>query len=367
MSFQWPAVLLGLAIVPLALAAYLGAQRRRKRFAVRFTNLDLLANVVAESPRWRRHLPPLLTLLALAALVVALARPNTSVAVPKQRATVVLVTDTSGSMQALDVKPDRLSAAREAAKTFSERLPKEFRLGLVGFSSQSQLLVPPTTDRGLVKQALDGLVAGGGTSMGNALQNALSAVRNVSAQTAKGATGATGAQGATGSGGATGGGGTTGGPGATGPRGSTAQQGRNGTTSRRDPPAVVVLLSDGKNTGGADPVEVAGLARRLGVPVNTVALGTDQGTVEVQGPDGFVQTIPVPPDRDALRKIAKTSRGRFFAAPNAGKLQSIYESLGSRIGYTHERRELTVAFAGAGLGLLMIGGTLSLLWFGRLP
>ena len=361
MSFQWPAMLLGLAIVPLALAAYLGAQRRRQRFAVRFTNLDLLANVVAESPRWRRHLPPLLTLLALAALVVALARPNTSVAVPKQRATVVLVTDTSGSMQALDVKPDRLSAARDAAKTFSEQLPKEFRLGLVSFNSQSQLLVPPTTDRGLVKQALDGLVPGGGTSMGNALRNALSAVRDVTPQTATGATGATGAQGATGSGGA------TGGQGATGPRGSTASQGQTGTTSGRQPPAVVVLLSDGKNTGGADPVEVAGEARKLGVPVNTVALGTDQGTVDVQGPDGFVQTIPVPPDRGALREIAKKSKGRFFAAPNAGKLQSIYKSLGSRIGYTHERRELTAEFAGAGLGLLMIGGTLSLLWFGRLP
>jgi Ca-activated chloride channel family protein len=128
-----------------------------------------------------------------------------------------------------------------------------------------------------------------------------------------------------------------------------------------------VLLSDGKNTGGTDPVEVARQARRLGVPVNTVALGTDQGTVDVQGPDGFVQTIPVPPDRDALREIAKTSKGRFFAAPDAGKLQSIYESLGSRIGYTHERRELTAAFAGAGLGLMVIGGALSLLWFGRLP
>src|SRR5919198_2123348 len=218
MSFQWPAMLLGLAIVPLALLAYVGAQRRRKRFAVRFTNLDLLANVVSESPRWRRHLPPLLTLLALASLVVALARPHTSVAVPKQRATVVLVTDTSGSMQALDVKPNRLSAAREAAKTLSDQLPKQFRLGLVGFNSESQLLVPPTTNRKLVKQALDGLVAGGGTAMGNALQNALSAVRHVSPEAAQGSTGPSAPGGATGGGasgpqGATGGG-ATGGTGA---------------------------------------------------------------------------------------------------------------------------------------------------------
>jgi Ca-activated chloride channel family protein len=361
MSFQWPAMLLGLAIVPLALAAYVVAQRRRKRFAVRFTNLDLLANVVSESPRWRRHLPPLLTLLALAALVLALARPHTSVAVPKQRATVILVTDASGSMQALDVKPDRLSAAREAAQTFSDRLPKQFRLGLVSFNNQSQLLVPPTTDRKLVKQALDGLAAGGGTAMGNGLQNALSAVREVAGRSGAGTTGATGP-----GGGATGPGGTTGG-GPTGGGGTSGDRAGDRPAGRRDPPAVVVMLSDGKNTGGADPVEVARDARRLGVPVNTVALGTDQGTVDVQGPDGFVQTIPVPPDRDTLRQIAKTSRGRFFAAPDAGKLQSIYKSLGSRIGYTHERRELTAAFAGAGLGLLLIGGTFSLLWFGRLP
>ena len=143
MSFDTPLALAGLAIVPLALAAYLLVQRRRKRYAVRFTNLDLLANVVTESPRWRRHLPPVLTLLALAALVVAVARPHVDVQVPKERATVMLATDVSGSMQATDVQPDRITAARDAAKSFSGRLPKEVRLGLVSFNQQSQLLVPP--------------------------------------------------------------------------------------------------------------------------------------------------------------------------------------------------------------------------------
>jgi Ca-activated chloride channel homolog len=323
-TFELPAALLGLALVPLALAAYLIVQRRRRRYAMRFTNLDLLANVVTESPRfWRRHLPPLLTLLALAALVIAVARPHVEVQVPKERATVMLATDVSGSMQATDVQPDRLTAAREAAKRFSERLPKEFRLGLVSFNQQSQLLVPPVTDRDLVRQALDGLSAGGGTAMGDALENSLSTLREL-AKTQK-------------------------------------QQGR------RNPPAVVVLLSDGKNTGGSDPLEVARQAKKLGVPINTVALGTDAGIVELTDPEGFLRTIPVPPDRDALRQIARTTDGRFFEAKDAGKLDQVYQRIGSRIGHTTEKRELTAAFAGAGLGLLVAGSAFSLLWFGRLP
>ncbi len=325
MSFDWPLALAGLAIVPLALAAYLIVQRRRKRYALRFTNLDLLANVVTESPRWRRHLPPALTLLALASLVVAIARPHVRIDVPKERATVMLTTDVSGSMQATDVQPDRLTAARDAAKTFSERLPKEFRLGLVSFNQQSQLVVPPVEDRGLVQQGLDGLSAGGGTAMGDALENSLTTLRELAKSQAAG-----------------------------------GQQ-------KRNPPAVVVLLSDGKNTGGADPLQVAREAKKLGIPINTVALGTDQGTVQVTDPEGFLRTIPVPPDRDTLKQISRITQGRFFEAKDAGKLDAIYDRLGSRIGYATEKRELTAAFAGGGLGLLLVGGTLSLLWFGRLP
>jgi Ca-activated chloride channel family protein len=127
------------------------------------------------------------------------------------------------------------------------------------------------------------------------------------------------------------------------------------------------MLSDGKNTGGSDPLEAAREAKRLGVPVNTVALGTDEGTVELTDPEGFLRTIAVPPDRETLRQISKTTGGRFFEAKDADKLDAIYERLGSRIGYATEKRELTAAFAGAGLALLVVGGTFSLLWFGRLP
>ena len=329
MSFDWPAALWGLALVPLLAGVYLFAHRRKRRYAVRFTNLDLLANVVTESPRWRRHLPPLMTLLALAALVVAVARPHADLKTPKERASVVLVLDVSGSMQATDVQPNRLTAAREAAKTFSEQIPAKFRLGLVSFNQQSQVLVPPTRDRRLVASALDGLEAGGGTAIGDSIETSLTSLRDVTERT------------------------------------RPQRERRSGR--RRGAPAVIVLLSDGKNTGGTDPVEVAAQARRSGVAIYTVALGTPDGTVDLPGESGFAQTIPVPPDPTTLKEIASTTGGRFFDAPSAGRLESIYEGLGSRIGYETERHEITVAFAGAGLGLLTIGGVMSLLWFGRLP
>jgi Ca-activated chloride channel family protein len=327
-SFDWPTVLWALAIVPFLFLVYLLLQRRRRRYAVRFTNLDLLANVVTETPRWRRHLPPLLTLLAMCALIVAVARPHADLKTPKERATVMLVTDVSGSMQATDVEPDRISAARDAAKTFSEQIPKKFRLGLVSFNQQSQVLVPPTVDRELVTNALAGLQAGGGTAMGDAIETSLSSLREL-----------------------------------------TNQQDAN--RRRKDPkkrtPAVIVMLSDGKNTGGTDPVTVAQDAKRRGVSINTVALGTPGGTVELTDNNGFPNTIPVPPDPATLKRIASTTGGSFFDAPDADELKSIYERLGSQVGYDIERKEITVAFAGAGLGLLMIGGLMSLLWFGRLP
>jgi Ca-activated chloride channel family protein len=328
-SFEWPLALWGLALVPLLFAVYLLLQRRRRRYAVRFTNLDLLANVVTETPRFRRHLPPLLTLLALASLVVAVARPHADLKTPKERATVMLVTDVSGSMQATDVKPDRISAAREAARTFSEQIPKKFRLGLVSFNQQSQVLVPPSTDRTLVTNALNGLQAAGGTAVGDAIETSLTSLRDLTQK---------------------------------------AQNGNGSANDRkRRTPAVIVLLSDGKNTGGTDPVQVARQAKQRGVSINTVALGTPDGTVQMLDENGFPNVIPVPPDPESLKKIAGSTGGRFFDAPDADELKSIYERLGSRIGYDTERKEITVAFAGAGLGLMMIGGMMSLLWFGRLP
>jgi Ca-activated chloride channel family protein len=325
MSFEWPWVLPALLVVPLALWLYVVAQRRRQRYAARFTNLDLLANVVGRSPGWRRHVPPALYLLAVAALVVALARPQATIALPREQASVVLTSDSSGSMQATDVDPNRLEAAREAARTFVDRVPDRFRVGIVSFNHEVETLARPTTDRAAVEGAIASLRAEGGTATGEALARSLEILR---------------------------------------PR----ARGGAGERERPRDPAAIVLLSDGKTTTGRDPVEVAREARRLGVAVHTVALGTPEGVIDV--PDrfnGFSRQIPVPPDPETLRRVAEVSGGRHVTATEGGDLNEVYEDLSSRVGFVRERQEVTAGFAGAAALLLVAAGALSLLWFSRIP
>jgi Ca-activated chloride channel homolog len=330
-TFDYPVALLALAFVPLSALIYVAAQRRRRRFAVRFTNMDLLSDVVTETPSWRRHVPPALFLLALAALALAIARPHQLVNVAKREATVVLATDSSGSMQATDVKPSRLAAAKNAAKAFAGDTPGKVKLGFISFNSTSQLLVPPTTDKDRVKTAIGTLQPGGGTAIGSAIQTSLAALKPALDESAK-------------------------------KKGSSGGKGKN-----KVPPAVVVLLSDGKNTTGLPPGRAARLAKAQNVPVYTVALGTENAVVQVADPVGGYRTVQVPPDRKTLRQIADTTGGKFFATTDSKKLNAIYKGLGSRIGFRKERRELTAAFAGGGLALMMLGGAFSLFWFGRLP
>jgi Ca-activated chloride channel homolog len=330
MSFEWPLALLALLAVPLTVGLYMMAQRRRRAYAVRFTNLELLGSVVTASPGWRRHLPPLLFLLALTALTVAIARPHVNVDVAKEEATVMLTTDSSGSMQATDVTPNRLDAARSAAKGFTNRLPEKFRLGLVTFSNVAQLLVPPTEDRQPVRNALDSLQAEGGTAIGTALETSLSALQPVIEKNQRAIR-------------------------------------RQGLNRRRAPPAVIVLLSDGYSTTGPEPLEVARRARELRVPINTVALGTSAATVTLSDRLGTTRNVRVPPDRRTLRRIAQVTGGQYFGAADQDKLNDVYQRLGSRIGFRQEKREVTAAFAAGGLGLMLAGGLLSMMWFGRLP
>jgi len=330
MSFEWPLALLGLIAVPLTVGLYMLAQRRRRAYAVRFTNLELLGSVVTASPGWRRHLPPILFLLALAALTVAIARPHVNVDVAKEEATVMLTTDSSGSMQATDVTPNRLDAARNAAKGFTNRLPEKFRLGLVTFSNVAQLLVPPTEDRQPVRNALDSLQAEGGTAIGTALETSLSALQPVIEKNQRAIR-------------------------------------RQGLNRRRAPPAVIVLLSDGYSTTGPEPLEVARRARELRVPINTVALGTSAATVTLSDRLGTTRNVRVPPDRRTLRRVAQVTGGQYFGAADQDKLNDVYQRLGSRIGFRKEKREVTAAFAGGGLALMLAGGLLSMMWFGRLP
>jgi Ca-activated chloride channel family protein len=327
MTFVSPHLLWALLLVPALLAGYLLLQRRRMRYAMRFTNVDLLANLVAASPRWRRHVPPAAFLLALAALLFAMARPQLITEVPREEASVVLATDVSGSMQATDVSPTRLDAAERAATRFLDRVPDELRVGLVTFSSEAHLVVQPTEEHDVVRDSLRRLEAEGGTAIGDAVALAT----DLAARTGD-------------------------------------EQLASDGTEEDGPPLVVLLLSDGAPSPDTlDPIEAAQQAKAAGIPVYTIALGTDEGTVEVVDELGFTETIEVPPDRETLAEIARITGAAAFSAPTEQALDAVYDRLGSSIGYEEELREITYAFAAGGLVLLLVAGTLSALWFNRLP
>jgi Ca-activated chloride channel family protein len=322
-------------LVPVALAAYLLAQRRRSRYTVRFTNLDLLANVVSAKPGWRRHVPPAFYLLALAALLVSLARPQALAMVPKEQATIVLVMDVSGSMNATDVQPTRLVSSQRAATTFIEQLPDKFRVGIVSFASTAQTLTRPTTDRAAAYEAIASLHAEGATAMGDGIERALDVKRPM---------------------------------GSSGSRVTPSAPDPPQQPPGREPPVVVLLLSDGANTQGrTQPMEAASDAKALGVPVFTIALGTDQGMVDVPDESGTMRRIPVPPDELTLQRIAEATGARFFAAPTSGELKDVYRELGSKIGFVKEKQEVTVLFSATALLFLVAGATMSLNWFSRFP
>jgi Ca-activated chloride channel family protein len=319
MSFAAPLFLLGLLLVPLGVVLYLRHERGRGRRASAFASPALLPSVAPSRPGWRRHLPVALYALALTGLLVALARPQATVAVEVEQASIVLVTDVSGSMQARDVPPNRLAAAKQAGGRLLDEVPEEVRVGLVAFNQTARVLSVPTTDRRRLTRAIDGLRESGGTATGEGIAAGLATLRR--------------------------------------PVGAAAA---------KAPPAAIVLLSDGTQTSGRDPLEAAREARRRRVPVYTVALGTPTGTIQVRQPGGGVSTRPVPPDRGQLERIAGISRGASFTAETAGQLSEVYERLGSRATTRDEEREVTSAFAAGSLLLLLVGGGLSLRWLGRL-
>jgi Ca-activated chloride channel family protein len=340
MTFSSPELLLALLLVPAAIAVYLLVQRRRTRYVVRFTNVALLENLVPRRPAWRRHLPTALYIAAVGALAIALARPSMTVAVPRDEATVILAMDTSRSMQATDVSPSRLDAAKSAASEFIDQLPKGFRVGLVAFSTEARLVLAPTADRAQLHAALDSLRADGGTALGDAIALSLQAadMANGSARVAGADTPAAAPSAAPGNGGAS------------------------------APLVATVLLSDGKNsTGQLQPLDAAATAAARGVPVYTIALGTAAGVVDVQDNLGNTQQLSVPPDTQTLDQVAKTTGGRFFTAPSSADLAAIYQGLGTKVGFTNEEREVTQWFAAGALVLVLAGAGFAALWFNRIP
>lgn len=326
MSFMSPWWLLALLVVPAALAFALWLDRRRAPYAVAFTNLDLLASVAAGRRRsWRRWAPLALFLLALAAASTALARPNASISVPASRATVVLLVDVSGSMRAADVKPTRLGAAQAAMAAFADRIPKGVKVGLVSFSSGPDLLVIPTTDRAILHEGIDLLSPEAGTAIGDGLQLAV--------QTVKTAVG-------------------------------DAPRSKDGKV-----PGAIVLLSDGAQTRGVlRPLEGAALARNAGIRVFTVALGTDNGTLD-PGLFGYVggRRFPVRPDPVTLAAIARETDGKTYRAQSASKVQEIYKQLGASIAHKAVKREISSWFAGGAALLLLLSFGSARLTGERLP
>lgn len=312
MSFASPLLLFSLAALPLLAAAYAWLQRRPGRYSARFPGVPVLAGAVAATPLWKRHIPATVAALALVVLAVALARPHATVAVPVERASVVLVTDASRSMLATDVEPSRMDAARSAAGAFLDGVPDELRVGAVGFSTTPSSVVAPSQDRERLRAHLASLHADGSTATGDALAEALQLLKS---------------------------------------------------EGKRPPPAAIVLLSDGKTTTGRDPVEVARQARAAGVPINTVALGTSGGTIT----DSNGNTLPVPPDPETMVEIASTSGGESFDVDDGDQLDAVYERLGSQIGTRPEQREITAGFAAGGMALLLAAAALSLRAGGRLP
>ena len=358
MSFGHPLLLLTLLVLPLAWFARLLAERRRMRYAVRFTNVEVLAGVLG--PRSRRRLAaPALLALALATLGVAVARPHVTAFVPSDKAAVILVLDVSGSMQAQDVKPTRLAAAQRALHTFLAKVPARVRVGLILFAGEAIVATPPTTDRDLVGQAVD--EAGdvnpyGGTAIGDALALAVQLGRQIAG---------------------------TSGPQQTALGGRSLASFQPAAATKGSSPVTILFLSDGhQNRGILEPLQGAQQAKAAGFPVYTVALGTTGNTTlrgrgrgfgffggggGFPGGGGFGGGGGLAPDPATLRQIAAVTGGKFFRAKTAGAVQDAYAKLGSSLGRARDRKEVTDEFVAGAALLLLLAGLASALWAPRLP
>jgi Ca-activated chloride channel family protein len=341
MSFERPVFLLALLALPLLGLLFRLVQRRRMRYSMHFTNLAVLREV-AGGRSWRRAVPPALFGLALAALVVAVARPQVRGLVPQDRATIVLVLDVSRSMEARDVRPSRLVAAKQSIRAFLDRVPERLRIGLVVFAGIPQVASPPTHEHAQVSATLDSLddyATFGGTAIGDAIATAVELGQETLQRDAADPE-------------------------------SPAEAPREGERSL----VSILFLSDGAQRGGyLQPLEGADLAKEARMPVYTIALGTANGTVPgFGGGSGFgapfdTGRIPVPPDPVTLKAIADATGGEFTFARDAEALGAAYEELGQNLGRRESDKEMTYVALMSAAGLLLGAGLLSSLWSARLP
>ena len=317
MRFASPGWLLLLIPAAALLAGYTIIQLRRKRYVARFTNLELLASVAPRRPGWRRHLTFALLLVALTLLTIGSAQPTAAVRVPRDRATVMIAIDVSLSMQANDVLPDRITAAKQGATRFVDLLPPRINIGLVKFGGNASVVVPPTIDRDTVKAAINNLTLQDSTAIGEAVFTCLDAITTF-AHTSIAA-------------------------------------------GDKPPPARIVLMSDGANNKGRSVEEAAAAAKAADVPVSTIAFGTPDGTVDVPG----YGPQSVPADRPTLRSLAEATGGSYHDAPSAEALQSAYRDIGQQVGYTTVRHAVSWRFLLAGLLFALAAGASGLVWAGR--
>ena len=333
---------LALILLPIALAAaYVIVQRRRSRFALRFSSIDLFDGVAPDRPGWRRHVAAAAYLAALALLVVGIARPVLAVQVPATP-TVILAIDVSASMSATDVAPSRLAAAEAAAIRFVDTVPGGSRVGLIAFADTAHVVIAPTANLGSVRSGIRGLQLGAGTAIGEAIYLSLEQLPlNVPVAPASGSPGVSPSPGAS--------------P-------SAGEQAGSAGASPTGRSGAIVLLSDGATTVGRPNGPAAAEAAAEGVTVSTIAFGTSSGRVTIQG-----QSISVPVDGQALQAIADQTGGRFFTATSADQVRAAFEDIARTVGTTTEDREVTDYLVGAALVAAVGAAGASLAWFSRLP
>jgi Ca-activated chloride channel family protein len=338
MSFIWINMLWLLFLVPVLIGVYILMQKRRQKYALRYASLSLVKEALGRSPGIRRHIPPILFLIGLIAMIIALARPAATVILPSQQGTVILTIDVSGSMRAEDLKPTRLEAAKEAARTFVEKQPKNVRIGIVSFSESASLVQAPTQDREAILSAINRLTWQRRTAVGSGILTSLDAIFEKPAE--------------------------------------------NKSSPPRDPlmspepepepapvpqgtfvPAIIVLLSDGQSNTGPPPLEIIEQASNRGVRVYTIGIGSTEGTILRL--EGWAMRVRL--DEETLKRIAEKTDAKYYKADNETDLRQIYQNLGTQLVFKPEQTELTAAFTAFAAILLIIAGVLSLLWFNKLP
>ncbi len=345
MNFQWPEMLGLLVLVPAVVVAYFLLLRRKKKAALRYASLSLVRDAMGAGQRLRRHVPPILYLIALTLMLIAVARPAAVVTLPTQHETVILSMDVSGSMRATDVKPSRIAAAQEAARAFVAEQPKTTRIGVVSFAATASVVQSPTHSREDIVAAIDRFQLQRGTAVGSGILVALKMIFPDAEFDLRSFN-----------------------PRREATKSAPLDPGRAADKAApKVPPgsyesAAIILLTDGQTTVGPDPIESARIAADRGVRVYTVGIGTANG--ETIGAEGWSMRVRL--DEETLKTIANLTRGEYFYAGTATDLQKIYKSLNTKLFFEQRETEVTALFAAAAAALALVSGMLSMLWFNRI-